>query len=289
LADGPGHPVTVANGHAVGPDGNPFASVYQAGFLTSGITSLDTWLAGANLPGGGPSPSRVRCVHAVSTNEGKLEAINSWDNAHLSVGLFQWTAGAADQPGELPGLIGAFKQASPDAFQDCFGRYGLDVSLAPGALTGQFTLNGQALQSDADKNQLRQAAWAYRFWRASHGDPMRAAQLDLAASRISRFIGDTCAGFTVGQWLTSEYGIALVLDEHVNRPGHVPGTLAAGIAEIGATDPTGWATADEQKLIAAYLDKRAATTMTNSQQRAASIQSAVTRGVLSDARGSFQG
>ena len=63
---------------------------------------------------------------------------------------------------------------------------------------------------------------------------MRACQFDLAASRIDLFFNEPTADRPVRDWLSSELGIALVLDEHVNRPGHVPGTLASAIAAIGA-------------------------------------------------------
>ncbi len=287
-ADTPANPVTTAGNTAVGPDGTVFAHTSGPGFFTSGLTSLDAWLAAAAL-NGGPSPSAVRVVRAVSANEGKLEAINTYDNSYLSAGLFQWTAGPAGAAGELAALLNTLKLASPDVYQDCFGQYGLDISLAsPTSVTGNLTLDGAVLQTDAQKAPLRQAAWAYRFWRAAHAQEMRAAQLTLAASRIARYAGLPASGFTVGQWLSSELGMALVLDEHVNRPGHVPGTLNAAIATLSSADPTSWTTADESALITAYLVKRAATNMTDSDKRAQSIQAAVARGDLSAERGSYQ-
>ena len=78
---------------AIGPDGRSFASVQRNGFFTVGITTLDTWLAG-NPAGLNLAPSLMRVLRAVSRNEGRLEAVNSWDTAFLSFGMFQWTAGA---------------------------------------------------------------------------------------------------------------------------------------------------------------------------------------------------
>src|SRR5690606_19844095 len=49
-----------------------------------------------------PSHSEQRVLEATAENEGALDAINTWDNAFLSFGMFQWTAGQAGQPGELP-------------------------------------------------------------------------------------------------------------------------------------------------------------------------------------------
>ena len=59
-------------------------------------------------------------------------------------------------------------------------------------------------------------------------------------------------------------GIALVLDEHVNRPGHVPGTLETAIGNLaGNPDPTNWTDAQEGELIDLYIDARNDTNMTN--------------------------
>ncbi|MBP8246730.1 MAG: hypothetical protein KAX56_07685 [Phenylobacterium sp.] len=287
MPDDAAHPVTVAGGKAIAPDGRAFASIHKAGFYTVGRTSLAAWLAG-NPPPPGLKPSAVRVVRAISANEGLLEAINSYDNSYMSFGVFQWTCGPGTDPGELPALLAALKRTSPDAFQDCFGRYGLDVKTSgSAATTGYLVLNGVVLDTAARKLQLRGATWAYRFWRAGHHHDMRACELSFAAGRMSRFLDARAAGIAVRRWFTSEQGVALVLDEHVNRPGHVPGTLAKAIAKIGAQDPTNWKTADEARLIAAYVLARKATNMSHPMQRAERIADAVNQNTLSEDRGSF--
>lgn len=288
MPDDPAHPVTVVGSKAIAPDGRAFASVHKGGFYTIGRTSLAGWLAG-NPPPADLKPSAVRVVRAISANEGLLEAINSYDNSYMSFGVFQWTCGPAADPGELPALLAVLKRISPGAFQDCFGRYGLDVKTSgPAATTGYLVLNGVVLDTAARKLQLRGPTWAYRFWRAGHHHDMRACELSFAAGRMTRFLDAKAAGVAVRRWFTSEQGVALVLDEHVNRPGHVPGTLASAIARIGATDPTNWKTADEARLIAAYVLARKATNMTHPIQRAERIADAVNQNTLSDDRGSFQ-
>lgn len=287
MPDDTAHPVTVVGNRAIAPDGRPFASINKNGFYTIGRTSLGAWLAG-NPPPADLKPSAVRVVRAISANEGLLEAINSYDNSYMSFGLFQWTCGPATDPGELPALLAALKRTWPAAFQDCFGRYGLDVQTSgPAATTGYLVLNGVVLNTAARKLQLRGAAWAYRFWRAGHHHDMRACELSFAAGRMARFLDAKAAGVAIRRWFTSEQGVALVLDEHVNRPGHVPGTLAAALARIGAKDPTNWKTADEARLIAAYGLARKATNMTDPIKRAERIADAVNQNTLSDDRGSF--
>jgi hypothetical protein len=291
-ADSAAAPATVAGANALTPDGKIFAHRSGPGFATIGPTTLKAWLQSLAAPPPGISAAAVRTVQAMCVNEGGLEAINSYDNSFMSFGIFQWTAGAAGASGELAALLARHKAADPAAFADAFGQYGLDAQVkAVGAPTGDLVLNGKTLSSAADKAPLRGVDWAYRFWRAGHGDSLRACELAHAASRISRFSGLAAGAHPLGAWVTSEYGIALVLDEHVNRPGHVPKTLVTALTSLKLTgtktDPATWTDADEAALIEAYLTARSATNMTDSQKRADRIHAAVATGELSQARGSF--
>lgn len=45
------------------------------------------------------SDSQINVITAVSQNEGNLEAINTWDNAFLTFGMFQWTIGTGTSKG----------------------------------------------------------------------------------------------------------------------------------------------------------------------------------------------
>ena len=45
------------------------------------------------LLGLGLSDSGVNTIAAVSANEGRLDAVNTWDKCFLSFGMFQWTLG----------------------------------------------------------------------------------------------------------------------------------------------------------------------------------------------------
>jgi hypothetical protein len=234
-------------------------------------------------------------MQAVSVNEGKLEAINTYDNSFMTFGCFQWTAGAGTDPGELPALLDRLKKRDAAVFQKYFGQFGLDVQMPqtpPNTRpTGFFSLNGTTLRTPAQKSQLRTLDWAYRFWLSGQDDTMRAVEIEHAMSRVDLFF--RCPGCVintrfVGDYISSEYGIALLLDQHVNRPSHVPGTLARAVAQFAGGDPQGWQDTQEQKLINLYLQQRALTSMTNSQQRAQAILAAVNKGLASNKRGSFQ-
>lgn len=286
-ADDDSTSVAVVGGKAIGPDGRSFASRHGKGFVTVGLTTLDSWLAG-NPAGPNLAPSLMRVVRAVSRNEGRLEAINSYDNSFLSFGMFQWTAGPNDKPGELAGLLALVERTNRDVFQRYFGRYGLGTAVQGTAKTGFLTLSDALLKEPADKDKLRAVEWAYRFWRAGQDDTVRACQLNLAAGRVSGFLSQHVAGHPVLDWLSSEYGVALLLDEHVNRPGHVPGTLKRCIAALPrGADPVRWGDQEEADLIDRYVTARVATNMTHPGERAISIGACVDAGTLSDKRGSF--
>jgi hypothetical protein len=289
-ADSPARPVRVDGSRVLTPDGRAFASSFRKGFVTNGSTTISEWLDTLPSPPPSINSSALRVLDAMCVIEGKLEAVNSWDGAHISFGFFQWTAGMGGD-GELPVLLSDLKAADPGAFQDCLGQYGLDARVAsPTATTGKLILGGNVLDSDAEKDVLRSPAWAYRFWRSGHHPSMRLAQLALAARRIKRFQDAKTANRKLRDWINSEYGIALILDQHINRPGHVPKTLEQAIAALGGSlpaDPASWGRAEEQRLIDVYLDKRDETSMTDSAKRAAKVASFVRDHQISDERKSF--
>jgi hypothetical protein len=289
VAESPRHAASVAGAYALGPDGRRFATRSGPGFVTNGTTSLADWLDGPEAEALQKTQPALRVVRAVSANEGCLEAVNSYDGCFLSFGIFQWTAGAAGEDGELAVLLQRFRDADAGAYDDCFGRYGLMPDVDPGHPTGALTLSGHILRSAADKAELREPSWAYRFWRAGHHPALRLAQLGLATSRIGRFAGQTVNGRMVADWLSSELGMALMLDEHVNRPGHVPGTLGEALRSAAPGlpgDPALWTVEHEHALIVAYLAARQATTMTDSSKRASRIMDSAGPW-LDTARGSF--
>lgn len=285
---------------AVAPDGTVFGQKHQLGIFNIGSTSILDFVQANPTVFTNLSPSRVRVMSAVSVNEGKLEAINTWDNAFLTFGCFQWTAGADNGGGELPAMVNHLKQANPAAFDQLLGQFGLDVASvnsSPGQTpTGFFSMNGTVVKSAADKgNKLRTLEMAFRFFRAGQDSAMRQAEIEFAASRIDLFYraaNKKINGLFVGDYVSSEFGVALILDQHVNRPGHVPSTLAGAVNQFitatGKSDPTTWTDDDEAKVLNIYIQRRNQTSMTDSQNRADRVRQAVNNGLASDKRGSFQ-
>lgn len=288
--------ITVSGVKVLGPGGLRFGTLHKLGLFNYGATSLKRFFA--EDPDAFPAlpPSVLRVMQAVSDNEGKVEAINTWDNAILSCSLYQWTTAAGTAAGELPYALAFLKRDAPAAFQTYFGVLGIDVEVASGASTGFFRRDGQRLDTEAQKSPLRQHLWAYRFWRAAHDRDVRRAYVKAAIARIDRFYHRAVPALgnrPLSDFVSSEVGVAHILDQHVNRPGHVPQTLVTGvksfIASGGSDDPRRWNDRDEQRVLALYLAARTGTSMTDSAKRAASIEANVTAGLLSNRRGSFAG
>ena len=284
---------------AVAPDGKRFAKKFRKGVFSSGITTISEFLNENRNSITSVSPSQLRLMVAVSENEGKLEAINTWDNAYLSFGIFQWTAGVGSEAGELPALFDRLQKRFPDAYEKYFGRYALEPvgvrDIHGNPARGYFKHNGSLLGNGEQKGVLRSLAWPYRCKQAGMDDKVRLVELEHALARIDCFLkvdNRRVRERYIGDYITSEYGIAQLLDQHVNRPAHVLPTVCKAIdsldGELNVDDPDGWGDAEERRLLDAYLAFRKQTSMTNGSQRAERIRRQLKIGVISDSRGSFQ-
>jgi hypothetical protein len=240
--------------------------------------------------------SEINVMIAVAENEGNLDAINTWDNAFLSFGLFQWTAGTGSAKGELPALLARIKDEDRDLFDKYYGQHGLDVmGVTPGLVHGYFSHRGATLKTSAAKAQLREAPWAFYFWLAGQDPAVQAMEIKHALGRLDQFYNTE--GYKVdnkhrvSDLVTSEYGVGLILDNHVNRPAYVKACLTRALKQTGLPDPRGWGTEEERKLIDAYLKIRITygrSPMTDAEKRARVTKKYLTRGAISDHRGSFK-
>ncbi len=266
---------------------------YRKGVYTLGKQQLLSFLQQHqdNLLGPQFSDSALKVLIAVAENEGCLDAVNTFDNSFLSFGIFQWTLGASTNKGELAALLKKLKTADAATFQTYFGQYGLNVSGNTNKTYGYLTQNGQAVRSVANKDKFRSADWAFRFWKAGRNNTVKKAQAQHAIDRLHTFYWrQTAHGFPLSKIITSEYGVALILDNHVNRPGYVAKCVAKAMSAAGLTNPTAWTTKEETKVIQSYLTTRKTfgrSPMTDAAKRAASTTKYLNRGAISDVRGSF--
>lgn len=203
------------------------------------------------------SESLVRVMVAVSVNEGNLDAVNTWDNSFMTFGMFQWTLGARSDKGELPALLKKIKAQDETVFHQFFGQYGLGVSQEDTNTTyGYLTLDEQVIKASSQKEQLRTNQWAIRFFEAGQDPIVQAIQVEHAAARLLNFYWKETlksTGDTLADVVTSEFGVALLLDNHVNRPGYVRRCVDKAMKSMPNQDISTWDTPEEAALIKAYL------------------------------------
>lgn len=241
------------------------------------------------------SSSEINTLLATSQNEGNLDSINTWDACYLSWGMFQWTMGQLTDAGELPALLKLIKDKQPVAFKTYFGDFGIDIASATSDVTGFITLNNVVQNTDARKTAFRNNNWALRFALAGKEPAICAVQVLHAINRFNRFyfVKDAdFGGFSINDMLSSEYAASLLLDQHVNRPGHVKAVVAEALSQTGIT-PQQLAVstdADELKVINKYLAIRKTfgkSPMTNSDTRAKVVKNFLDKGLIKATKKSF--
>ena len=241
--------------------------------------------------------SALQVMEAIAKNEGKMDAINSYDRGILSIGTYQWTLGRDDKAGEMPALLKKFRDQFPESFRRHFTPIGLDVSADTNTTYGFLTLNGAPVNSIPAKEQFRDPAWGFRFWRALQEPDFQAVQVEHALDRLKNFYWKpsyAVFGNLLNTVITSAYGVALLLDNHVNRPAWIKPCVELAMQQTGLTNPSQFTDQNERDLIQAYLNVRHTYTdgsiaaMSKSLIRAQSIYAEVQAGKLSEARGSFQ-
>jgi hypothetical protein len=240
------------------------------------------------------SESEINVILAAAENARNLDAVDTWENQFISFGMFQWSAGPPEKPGELPALLQLIKERYPDNFQHYWAQFGLDVAEA-GPKFGWFSYRGKRLVSAEDKDMLREHIWAYRFARAGTDIEVQAAQIHQAANRIHQFYfvrASKLDGYALADLITSEYGVALLLDNHVDRPGYVRSCVAEALqmSNLTAADLSEGNDEEEQLVLKNYLEIRetyGTRPMADARQRAAVIRGYVVDGIISAGRGTF--
>lgn len=275
---------------------------YKRGVFTAGQEKASTTIQMFNtaLKNNGMTESAIRVMMPVSKNEGNLDAVNTWDDSYISLGMFQWTLGRGGGKGELAALLKRLKTNDPSAFENYFGRFGLDVSTDTNEVNGYMVYNGSVLRATSSKEQFRSIEWAFRFWQAGLDPRVQIVEILHGLSRIYSFYHHSSYTplnkFYIDQLVTSEYGVALLLDHHVNRPGHLMKYAigkkdiigqAMKDAKLEHSNPAQWTRNEEMALINAYIPLRLASSVTHADKRTQVVQEAFQKGELSGERGSF--
>jgi hypothetical protein len=201
--------------------------------------------------------ARLEIVQAIAVNEGFLDAVRMRDRGILSIGMQQWSAHANL---ELPALLWRFKQMAPAEFILYFSLYNLEIrqdgqdghgnptfmlqQVQPNGAVADLTTQQQRISffggATAGNLTTFRTDWAARARESSVASPtFRAAQILEAAARLDRVLREV-GNITVGgnptpldQLITSQLGVALILDAHINMPALVRNDLQAAANAVG--------------------------------------------------------
>lgn len=241
----------------------------------------------------GVTDSAINVMSAVSENEGNLDGINTWDNSFMTFGIFQWTLGQGNEPGELAALLQKVKNHDPKLFDKYYGQHGLEI-VDTGPISGYLSLNGKKLSTPTLKELLRTYEWAFYFWLAGQDTAVQSVQIQHALARIDIFYRSEnykIKQYFISDLISSEYGVGLLLDNHVNRPGYLKDCLIMAFDEANLSDPGAWGDDEEKELISHYLKIRKTHgkyPMTDAEKRAQVTGKYLKNGTISDKRGSFK-
>ncbi|HYZ79569.1 MAG TPA: D-Ala-D-Ala carboxypeptidase family metallohydrolase, partial [Gaiellaceae bacterium] len=143
---------------------------------------------------------------------GLTNALNSWDNAVMSIGFKQWTL----RWGELQDLI----SRAPEAF----ARHG--IRLAPPGTNYTFGPSGKtwtkrAIDGVPDKETLRNEEWGRRFFLAALEPEAVAAAANKALEDVRKLEQHVKATYGWSPHFESPRGRALLAELDNNRPAYV--------------------------------------------------------------------
>jgi len=201
---------------------------------------------------------RLKLIGKLSATWSFLDAVRMRHRGILSAGLLPWSA---DDDTELPSLLMHFSVLDEDEFDLFFGIHGLGVTGGAVEATGvqhvvllRVEPNGAGLHLDtpslrrdffggttSGSTTTFDTRWAARVRAAAIASPLfRAAQFWETASRFERIIAEVGSlkvgglPMKVNRLISSELGVALILDAHADSPANIRADLQAALA---ATDP----------------------------------------------------
>jgi LysM repeat protein len=168
-------------------------------------------------------PFYLDLLHYVAKNEGCFDAINSYDRAIFSFGFIQFT-GALASGSILTRVLQRFKTRDEYAFNDCFGKYGINVQNYKVPVfqveTQSGLKEGDAAYSEvANDLQLTTAFIASGFRRSMIRSQVEIALEEYVFKALSPNVSIMINGVTIllNTLLRTQGGFALRVDLCVNR------------------------------------------------------------------------
>jgi hypothetical protein len=278
-----------SNGMGDGPFAGPPHHVWLGGLASQGMEVRPKALLGKELGElSVEERSTFKVVRAVSEVEclGFFDSVNAWDQALMSIGLYNWTLGGEwrIRAAELAAYFAYLKFVDPVTFDKCVGAWGVE----PGRLwkdtfdpnqrkyVSEFyhqTMGDPVPIPDTMADFYRSWHWFYRFqasaryveaFRRRMWDMARFRIRDILETPITRFTGSPVAeGTKLSQVYTSERATAFLLRWHILSPKGVVDGGESGLhvnAALRTTnnpplppDPATWKDCHEHRLVEGLL------------------------------------
>jgi LysM domain len=168
-------------------------------------------------------PFYIDLLHFIAKNEGCFDAVNSYDRAIFSFGFIQFTGGLASGS-MLTRVLQRFKTRDEYAFNECFGKYGMNIQNYKVPTFQVETLSGikegdAAFLEVANDMQLTTAFIASGFRRSMIRSQVEVAMEEYVLKALSpnQLIFINGANYNLNQIIRTQGGFALRVDLCVNR------------------------------------------------------------------------
>lgn len=266
---------------------------------TNAVGSSPAWPG--LMQAGKATPSEQRVISRMAMNEGHLDSVQAYDSQTVSVRAMQKTVNAGGT-GELAKQVYDFSQTNPAKYKALFADKGWTVAhTGKGATAGDYTMTFSpdgTPKSPAETRAYIKDRSAPDHWnnalvpllQAGRDPDFQAQQIGDYKDRLDTAIATVPAGTAykavkggtpytrpISDYVTSEQGTGLVLDQSVNVPSRVAGSFGKALDGFYAANPkapanpTQW-TADqraeyEPKIVSQYQAQREASKMTSPIER----------------------
>ncbi|MEM0942114.1 MAG: calcium-binding protein [Bacteroidota bacterium] len=212
----------------------------QYGPLYSGSIDLEDYQEWDNLIQNNEITSEEKeILIAMSSNEGNLDAIQSYDSEALSVGAMQKTVNSQGK-GEFPIQVKEFKDAYPEKYEELFEKCGWTVETVRGKQVMYYKdpndSSGSKVTGSQLKEKIREGFTSSTHLQKLECKPLEpiiqaAKDSDFQSKQVKDFIDrlknkvlpmkPSGYNYRIKDYLKSKLGEATVLDHHINRPAHV--------------------------------------------------------------------
>nr|WP_260416116.1 hypothetical protein [Pseudomonas cichorii] len=204
---------------------------------------------------GGVTAFEKKIITAMCENEGKINAVQSYDSELITAGAMQKTINSQGA-GELPIQVNKFKNLYPDEYIELFESQGwyLDLSSPEPKMYYQDSefSSGEKLEGALLKSRLRAGCEEATYGKVIQSKPVSVMSCAIGSPsyievQISDFVirlrdvltqTPNTYNFTVGQLFLSALGRAAALDENVNRPSNVVKNLKKALDKFFQQNPS---------------------------------------------------